>query len=180
MKILVLGGSGSGKSLIAEGAAARLADGGPLYYLATMRVYGQEDAERVGRHRRMREGKGFVTIEKPTDIGGFAPESSATVLLECLSNLLANEMFSESGFCAGAEEKILGETEALSKKCQNLIIVSADVFRDGKEYEKPTEEYISSLGKLNRVLTRRADVVIEAAAGIPIFLKGKGVYEKLF
>lgn len=180
MRVLVLGGSGSGKSIIAENIAVRLANGGLLYYLATMRVYGEEDTQRVERHRDMRGGKGFVTVEKPADIGGFAPESSATVLLECLSNLLANEMFSEKRAQESAAEKILAEIKFLSATCRNLVVVSADVFRDGRKYEKSVEEYIASLGRLNRELTRGADVVIESAAGIPIFLKGKEVYEKLF
>ena len=42
MLMVITGGSGSGKSEFAEKQAVRLAKGGPLYYLATMQVYGEE------------------------------------------------------------------------------------------------------------------------------------------
>ena len=65
MLILVTGGSGSGKSEYAENTAVALAEkeGLPLYYVATMKPYGEEGRRRVARHRRLRAGKGFETIE---------------------------------------------------------------------------------------------------------------------
>ena len=42
MMVVVTGASGSGKSEYAEGVAVKLAGKGDLYYLATMRVYGEE------------------------------------------------------------------------------------------------------------------------------------------
>ena len=67
------------------------------YYLATMEVYGAEGRQKVERHRKLREGKGFETLEYPLQIRGAAEQvTGGTVLLECLSNLLANEMFSKS------------------------------------------------------------------------------------
>ena len=66
MITLVLGGSGSGKSAYAE----HLLDGKTnKYYIATMQVYDAEGEKKVARHRRLRAGKGFVTIEQPRDIG---------------------------------------------------------------------------------------------------------------
>ena len=66
MITLVLGGSGSGKSAYAE----HLLDGKTnKYYIATMQVYDAEGGKKVARHRRLRAGKGFVTMEQPRDIG---------------------------------------------------------------------------------------------------------------
>ena len=66
MITLVLGGSGSGKSAYAE----HLLDGKTnKYYIATMQVYDAEGEKKVARHRRLRAGKGFVTMEQPRDIG---------------------------------------------------------------------------------------------------------------
>ena len=66
MLILVTGGSGSGKSEYAEGIAVSLAEreGLPLYYIAAMKPYGEEGKRRVERHRRLRAGKGFQTVER--------------------------------------------------------------------------------------------------------------------
>ena len=68
MMVLVTGASGSGKSEYAEGVAVKLAGKGNLYYLATMRVYGEEGARRVERHRKLRAGKGFQTVECPVNV----------------------------------------------------------------------------------------------------------------
>ena len=62
MLILVSGGSASGKSEFAEGLVT--ASGlETRAYLATMQVWDAESERRVERHRRMRAGKGFVTVE---------------------------------------------------------------------------------------------------------------------
>lgn len=92
MLILVTGGSGSGKSAFAEQKAVSLAAGGELVYLATMQVYGEEGKKKVERHRQLRRGKGFETIERPVRVDRAEPGEDATVLLECMSNLMANEM----------------------------------------------------------------------------------------
>ena len=99
MLILVTGGSGSGKSEYAENTAVRLAkeEGLPLYYIAAMKPYGEEGRRRVERHRRLRAGKGFETWERYMDLKGLALPKRGVALLECLSNLTANEMFEPEG-----------------------------------------------------------------------------------
>ena len=62
MIVVVTGASGSGKSEYAEGVAVKLAGKGDLYYLATMRVYGEEGVRRVERHRKLRAGKDFKRL----------------------------------------------------------------------------------------------------------------------
>lgn len=83
--ILISGGSGSGKSEYAEGRAVRLhkESGGALYYAATMMIYDEESRRRVERHRKMRESKGFATVEIPVHIASL-PAAAAT---RCLSNV---------------------------------------------------------------------------------------------
>jgi adenosylcobinamide kinase/adenosylcobinamide-phosphate guanylyltransferase len=90
MMILIAGANSSGKSAFAEDLAVRIADG-PLYYIATMVPHGPEGAARVARHLTRRAGRGFITIESP---GAVLPARDAdTVLLEDVSNLLADAMF---------------------------------------------------------------------------------------
>lgn len=101
MLCLVTGSSGSGKSEWAEGKILEIA-GEKKLYLATMRSFGAEGERRVKRHRALRAGKGFETIERAVDLTGIPPETlrGATVLLEDLSNLIANEMFDPEGVLA--------------------------------------------------------------------------------
>ena len=69
MLILVSGGSASGKSEFAEGLVT--ASGlETRAYLATMQVWDAESERRVERHRRMRAGKGFATVECPVNLAG--------------------------------------------------------------------------------------------------------------
>ncbi len=176
MVILVIGGSGSGKSAYAEQLISEMADVCCKYYLATMKVYDDEGERKVERHRRLRQGKGFLTVEQPVDIGGAAEriQEGSAVLVECISNLAANEMFGES--TRGAEEvagKIVGGIRCLSKKAKCLVIVTNNVFEDGTQYDDGTREYLKSLAKINRMLVEIADEAVEVVVGIPLAVKGE-------
>ncbi|MBQ9277323.1 MAG: bifunctional adenosylcobinamide kinase/adenosylcobinamide-phosphate guanylyltransferase [Lachnospiraceae bacterium] len=192
MMILVYGGSGSGKSAFAEKKITELNKSGiPLYYLATMQVYDAEDEERIKRHRMQRAGKGFTTIEQPKDLGNIAlelREAKSDILLECMSNVVANEMFSdaisdpsiydkkvseEKSFdkYEGVFNKIKDEIIKLKDSCNNLIIVSNNVFEDGNIYDDETMKYIKTLGDINVFLAEISDEVWEVVAGIPVRIK---------
>lgn len=108
MMVLVTGGSGSGKSAFAEERA--LSFGNPnAYYAATMEVMDGESVRRVERHRQMREGKGWITLEQPRDIEditGRIRSYDSVVLVECLTNLVANEMYRGDEECENPKECI--------------------------------------------------------------------------
>ena len=65
---LILGGSGSGKSAYAEDYLLRAAGDKNKYYIATMQIRDAEMQAKVDRHHRLRQGKGFTTIEQPTEM----------------------------------------------------------------------------------------------------------------
>lgn len=184
MMTVITGVSASGKSEYAERRASELADGGAMYYAATMEPCGEEGRQRVERHRRLREGKGFVTIECYRMIGraldgvDAADRREATVLVECMSNLLANEMFPravEPGLTdpAGRDvlDRILGGVAALCGQCRHLIVVTNEVFSDGNVYDTGTEVYIKLLGILNQRLVEMADEAVEVVYTIPMNIK---------
>lgn len=68
----ITGGAGSGKSEYAEQLAERLHAelAGPLYYIATMNPAPRDSdaAVRIAKHQKRRAGRGYTTIECPTDI----------------------------------------------------------------------------------------------------------------
>lgn len=205
MIALVIGGSGSGKSAYAEQMAVKAAGNGSLYYVATMQVYDEEGKKKVERHQKMRAGKGFLTIEQPRRLkeaakkvatekvsagkvaaGKVAAErvpAGKIVLLECMSNLVANEMFSEENLSAVMDEakvkqlshEIISGVTALQDSCDILIIVTNQIFEDGIRYDASTMAYIRLLGDINRQIAERAEQVIEVVAGIPIFIKKDGI-----
>lgn len=207
MIALVIGGSGSGKSAYAEQMAVKAAGNGSLYYVATMQVYDEEGKKKVERHQKMRAGKGFLTIEQPRRLEEAAKKVAAesvpaeiasagkvttekattgvekTVLLECMSNLVANEMFSEENLSAVMDEakikqlshEIISGVTALQDSCDILIIVTNQIFEDGIRYDASTMAYIRLLGDVNRQIAEQAEQVIEVVAGIPIFIKKDGI-----
>ena len=175
MVTLILGGSGSGKSAYAEDYLLRMAADKKKYYIATMQVWDAEMQAKVDRHHRLRQGKGFTTMEQPTAleqaVTQMEPEGAA--LLECMSNLTANEMFSgeQPTDRQTVIEKILWAVEVLKKQADPLVIVTNNVFEDGIVYDSATMEYIEALGRINERLAAEADEVVEVTAGIPQRLK---------
>ena len=170
MMILILGGSGSGKSAYAEDYLLRTAGDKKKYYIATMQIWDEEMQAKVDRHHRLRQGKGFTTIEQPTALEQAASqmEPEAAVLLECMSNLVANEMYDPSGAGENAEESILAGIHKLQKVSDDLVVVTNEVFSDSMTDNPEMEEYLKLLGKLNLRMGERADLVTEVVYGIPV------------
>lgn len=194
MRILVVGGASSGKSVFAEETVVNLASRSDepfgRVYLATMQAFGEEGARRIKRHRRLREGKGFVTLERCCDLaaldvvafaraGGIPVVDGvlqAVVLVEDLGNLLANEMFSDAGTFERGDGPLLradAGVRHLERSFTHVVAVSNDVGRDGRRFEDETQAYIAQAGALNCKLAARFDVVIEVVCGMPQVVKGE-------
>lgn len=213
MILLVTGGSASGKSEYAENRALQMAKEGkrPLIYLAAMMPFVKDAEKRIERHRQLRAGKGFETVERYTAVEalcrGDGPDSEAfrnqakgaVVMLECMSNLTANEMFSGSGnsgdntgtYSRGqadraqneeeqhptidirkVQDRIMKGIDALAEMAEHLVIVSINVFDEGvQQYDPWTGAYIQCLGELNQMLTERADEAVEVIYSIPVAYK---------
>ena len=182
---LILGGSGSGKSAYAEDYLLRAAGDKKKYYIATMQIRDAEMQAKVDRHHGLRQGKGFTTIEQPTKLeqAVLQMEPAGAVLLECMSNLTANEMFSgeQPVDRQTVIEKILRGVETLKNHADPLVIVTNNVFEDGIVYDSATMEYIEVLGRINERLAAAADEVVEVTAGITQRIKrcpGSGKIEE--
>jgi adenosylcobinamide kinase/adenosylcobinamide-phosphate guanylyltransferase len=184
---IVTGASACGKSEYAENLAVKCFHKaayekrtGRLYYVATMKPYGDEAKKRIERHRKLRAGKGFETIEVYTNLDEFFSKrinvhTGDVFLIECMSNLLANEIYEPEGGLKNIIDDIVSPIVRLSKAAGGVIVVSNDVFSDGRhftgEYEE-TEKYCRLLGNLNIMLAEYADTVTEVVCGIPNIIKG--------
>ena len=185
MIVLVLGGPKSGKSLLAEELCLVRGDS-EKYYLATMRVMDREGALRVEKHRKQREGKGFVTIERGREITGavkdMAHPEAATVLLECVSNLVGNELFEnpvwrgmdadkmdENPLRRGMDvnepdaerfaDAMVDEIGQLAGAVHHLVIVSSVYPLSDPGYDADTIRYVTYLHAVNERLKALADEV---------------------
>ena len=196
MMVLVVGGSGSGKSSYAEKVTVSLAQESvkeitksentslsdfklniaKKYYLATMQVFDDEGRKKVDRHRKLRNGKGFFTIEQPVRMSSALEkmeDGDRAVLLECISNLTANEMFSEKKSMTEIQvtENVIRDIKMLKEQTNHLVVVSNNIFEDGITYDETTTKYIRAMGKINQKLAALADRVVEVVEGIPVIIK---------
>lgn len=193
---IVYGGSASGKSSYAESFAMSLQGDGRLLYIATMYPYkwntteiDPETMQRIERHRAMRADKGFDTVECYRHVEHIMAKRQDVLLLECMSNLLANEMYLEpdaeavgiagkAGFemsktLSPVSKKIVQALVNLSTRVQDVVIVTNDVFSDGGSltYDESTREYVKNLAEINCALARVAETVTEVVCGIPVIVK---------
>lgn len=168
---LVTGGSGSGKSAYAESLFAAKSRS---IYLATMKPYGEETLAKIARHQRLRAGKGFVTVECQEGLDKVILPGNGGVLLECISNLAANELYREDGTLRARQEtaqRIISGIENILRQTDDLVVVTNEVCSDVPDYSSETKEYIALMGTLNQKLARMADKVTEVVYGIPVPLK---------
>lgn len=199
---IVYGGSASGKSSYAESFAMSLQGEGRLLYIATMYPYkwntteiDPETMQRIERHRAMRADKGFDTVECYRHVEHIVAKRQDVLLLECMSNLLANEMYLEQDSDDGGLAETMSEVEKtgvgmsetlspvskkivqalvnLSTRVQELVIVTNDVFSDGGSltYDESTREYVKNLAEINCALAWEAATVTEVVCGIPVIVK---------
>ena len=166
MLTVIIGENKSGKSDFAENYVMK--QGKDRIYLATMIPYDKEAGSRIERHRRMREGRGFVTIERAMDIKGAPVPAGCSLLLEDMCNLVANELFEERG---GGMAAVYEGIDALLGRCCNLTVVS-NTFESFGELSEETQAYVKCLYEVNGFLEERSDVLIHMEGGMPGVLKG--------
>lgn len=208
MMHVITGGSGSGKSAYAEmwltgkqgkrGTFVEMPDKAenameycetenvsqdnkwicPYLYIATMQPFGAETMKKIERHRQMRAGKGFQTLEcygDPRTLDDFIQDwKKSGILLECVSNLLADVLYQEDGSLAEDEvvmETIVEGIRYLNSQTDRLAIVTNEVHSDLQDYSEETRKYIELLGRINQELGKMADQVTEVVYGIPVRIK---------
>lgn len=177
MTVLIVGGSKSGKSSLAQNLAVSLAGGGPLYYIATMLPQDGEDYARIARHIEDRAGMGFETVEQGKDLPACLTRTDrkGTFLLDSVTALLTNEFFPpEKNYAPDdtAGQRVGDNILSVSRQVRHLVIVADDLFRDAARYDETTESYRMALGHILRRTAEQADTVVEMTMGSPVVHKG--------
>ena len=95
------------------------------YYSANMEPFGNETLKKIARHREMRKDKGFDTLERYVDLKGTAEmlTDRPAVLLECMSNLTANEIYRPDGSREGHRGQHRGDGAKNLCRCEHAVIV---------------------------------------------------------
>ena len=181
MKIFISGGCKNGKSYFAQ-KIAKIQNKKKLYYVATMNPSDSEDLQRIQKHRQERDGWGFETIEQPKNISNalLSLDSESSILLDSLTALLANEMFSKNEIKLDAASKICNEIKLVCSKINNIVFVSDYIYSDAFLYDALTEDYRKSLSQIDRTAAKCCDVVIEVVYGNIVFHKGAKEFESIY
>lgn len=168
---LVLGGTRSGKSRVAEQIADAL--GGPVVYLATaLAGDDQEMLARISVHRQRRPDR-WQTIEEPYDLAGVISrlDAGSVALVDDLSGWLGNLMLDNHS----SPESVLAQFEDLAnslRHCPARVILVSDEVGLGIVPATPLGRQFRDLsGELNQMVAAVADVVCLVVAGIPLMIK---------
>lgn len=165
MRILIIGGSGSGKSRYSEELVTKFPQTRRIYF-ATMHPFDEEDQLRILKHQKQRAHLNFETIEAEDQLSRHECVN-ACVLVDSVTSLLSNSMFSthqvdEQGIVA----------DLIKIKCEVLILVSDFCFSEGI-HDDFTETWKRKLGHVNQALAQKCDVVLYLNGGIAKCLKGE-------
>ena len=162
MITLVLGGTRSGKSAIAERLA--LSGDGPVRYLATgWADDGDRDmADRIARHRSDRSDR-FITVEAGADlVAALADDPSAPVLVDALGTWVARHL----DFVVPLDDLVA----ALQARTAPTIVVSDEVGL-GVHPETPVgRQFRDALGTVNQRVAAIASASYLVVAGRAVVL----------
>ncbi|WP_172298795.1 bifunctional adenosylcobinamide kinase/adenosylcobinamide-phosphate guanylyltransferase [Pseudoruegeria sp. HB172150] len=167
-RILVLGGSRSGKSRFAETLVTY--GKAPWIYLASAEAYDDEMKDRIAAHAG-RRGAGWSTVEAPRKTAEALAKlpPHATILFDCATLWLSNQML------AGAD--IEAETDHLLQAIDGyqgtVVTVSNEVGSGIVPENALARRFRDAQGLLNQQLAAQADLVVLVTAGLPLVLKGE-------
>ena len=168
---LISGGASSGKSLYAENFLSEraLKSGGEKFYIATLKrnEHDPEILARIQKHEAKRFNKNFITLEREKNFAYENILAGANILLESLTNWLANEFFNDVIFPNEQEifKKLCREIDYMHKNSNNLVIVSDDIFCDGIIYDDLTEKFLKCLAKLEIYVAEKSNLAAKIISG---------------
>ncbi len=175
MLIFVSGGVRSGKSSVAENLAIQcLSPRGRLLYVACGQRTDKEMDKRIFYHhqRRLQSGYQWITVEQFLDIGTVPVKQNDTILIDCVTTLLAGEFFREDKPSYKAKERIVEGIIDLAQKAGTVVVVSNELSHE-IPFPGLTADYMKTLGLIHQQLVEKSDTAILVEHGISVVKKGK-------
>jgi adenosylcobinamide kinase / adenosylcobinamide-phosphate guanylyltransferase len=174
--VLVTGGSRSGKSAFAQNLAEE--QPGARAYLATCPLLDDEMRERARKHREAREGRGWTTIEEPSDlVQALRRAPAGTVLVECLTLWVNNLMYeAEQGGRAWGEAEMSARAGTVLAACRDragmAVFVTNEVGWGIVPENALARRFRDLAGRCNQAFAAEADEVWLVVCGQSLKLKG--------
>ncbi len=187
MIYFISGGVRSGKSYYAEQLARLLIKpNSSLHYLATSIPYDKEMKQRVKHHQIERDKQEFCwkTWEVPRFVDRIYPlfASEDVILLDCLTNLVSNELFygweknlnywKEQRYREQLFDRLMETILLIAKKPFPTVIVSNEVFQDIPTEDEGTSYFLQLLGSLHQRIVELSEQAILVESGLPLIKKG--------
>jgi adenosylcobinamide kinase / adenosylcobinamide-phosphate guanylyltransferase len=163
---LVAGGARSGKSRKGEELALELAAPGKPVFIATAEAIDDEMTNRIKKHQTDR-GDAFSLVEEPKNLSKALKEidSNATVLVDCLTLWLSNNMMDEG---TDSNQSVIAAAQA---RTGATIFISNEVGEGIVPMHPVSREFRDLSGIMNQQFAAAADKVYFMKFGIAQELK---------
>jgi adenosylcobinamide kinase / adenosylcobinamide-phosphate guanylyltransferase len=163
---LVAGGARSGKSRKGEELALALAASGKPVFIATAEAIDDEMTDRIKKHQTDR-GDAFSLVEEPKNLSKALTEidSNSTVLVDCLTLWLSNNMMGEA---TDSNESVIAAAKA---RTGATIFISNEVGEGIVPMHPISREFRDLSGIMNQQFAAAADKVYFMKFGIAQELK---------
>jgi adenosylcobinamide kinase/adenosylcobinamide-phosphate guanylyltransferase len=165
--IFITGGERSGKSSFAQQMAEKLSDN-PVY-LATARIWDNDFAKRVERHKSERDNR-WTTIEEEKNLSSLQL-ADKTVVLDCITLWLTN-IFSDQGFDL---EKALNEAKKewnlFTKQEFTLLVVTNEIGMSLHAQTESGRKFVELQGRINQYIAGMANEAYLMVSGISVKIK---------
>jgi adenosyl cobinamide kinase/adenosyl cobinamide phosphate guanylyltransferase len=160
---LVLGGTRSGKSRVAEQRITELAagDGGAVTYVATGWVSDGDMAVRIEQHRQRRPST-WTTVEAGRELAHALRQLNGPSIVDSIGTWVAQH-FDESteDFPVDINDLVV----ALQGRHDHTVIVSEEVGWSVHPVSAGSRRYVDTLGDVNQAIGAIADEVLLVVAG---------------
>ena len=174
--ILITGGSRSGKSAFGQQMAEQI--DAPKLFVATCPHTDPEMDERISRHRRERQGRGWQSVEEPL----FLVERfdscipGTTVLIDCLTLWINNLLYTAEKHQDEINEDVVAQqSEKLAQAAiahqGTVIMVTNEVGLGVVPDNRMARLYRDLVGRCNQVVAAKADQVFLVSCGVPLQIK---------
>lgn len=167
---LITGGQRSGKSSFAESMALQEATHKKPIYLATSRIWDDEHARRIERHKQSRANK-WETIEEEKWISRFNWTDNI-VVMDCITLWATNFFYDLNGDVVASLEALKKEFETfISYDNVHYIIVTNEIGFGGVAENQLQRGFTDLQGWINQFVASHADEVFLMVTGCPLKIK---------
>lgn len=167
MIIYITGGARSGKSRYAQEKALQLTDN-PVY-VATARIWDNDFAQRVERHKKDR-GPEWTLFECEQHIE-LLPLDNRVVVIDCITLWLTNIFIQNGEDIEKSLNAFKMQVDGVAAKSGFFIIISNEIGMGGHGQTEMGRKFTDLQGWANQYVASLAEEAIFMVSGLPLYLK---------